>query len=107
MASSRFRRVYLASRLEAFSARIGEVPKDSKAEMAYAVGELTRNVLALFGPADDAHSRSPKRNLALAVKALRGKQPLVGDRCDETLDQLRVAVREMFVGLRVAARASK
>jgi hypothetical protein len=102
-----FRRLLLAQRLENFRARIGEVPAESNEEMTFAVAELTRNILALFGVDAAVHDQTPVENLDGAVQSLRGDLPFVSEETSlETLDQIGSAVREMFAGLK-AARASK
>jgi hypothetical protein len=98
-------RLLLAQRLENFRARIGEVPAASHAEMAYAVNEVARNVLAVVGLEEDTHNQTPEKNLDSAVAALRGALPLLrGEEDHETLQQIGAAVHELFAGLK-AARA--
>lgn len=106
--AGRFHRMLLARRLKNFRDRIGEVPAEAHEEMSFAVAELTANVLGLVGDKEDCHGRSAEENLDRAVQALEGSQPLVaGEYNKHTLDDIGIAVREMFQALKAAKLNSK
>lgn len=93
----------LASRLELFSSRIGEVPPQFYDDMSCAVCELTNCVMTVTRGAS-LKRMSPQDRLLAASAALRAASP--NERESQDLEAIEASVDELFNGLEMLNNAS-